>query len=345
MSAHPGKLGQGLAPDAAAGAPVSQQLREPLRDPLSFRLSVPATSANLGPGYDSLGLALEWRDEIKVTASPRAEPAAPEVSVRVHGEGAAELPTDASHLVVTAVQRILAAKGYWLPDLQVHAHNTIPHSRGLGSSAAAIATAVLTAGQLLPGGLSAEEQLQIGARIEGHPDNYVPALRGSVAISWQAAETPQPLFRTAPLSPHPELTCVLAVPSFMQSTQAARDLLPVTVAHQQAARNSSRAALLVHAITTEPALLLDATEDYLHQEYRRAAFPQSMALVDQLRAANYAAVISGAGPAVLVLTEAGRAASCVELVGTIADSAGGADTFAARSLPIARTGATVEVLQ
>lgn len=344
MSAHLGKLGQGLAPDAAAGTSAADQLREPLTGPLSFRLSVPATSANLGPGYDTLGLALEWRDEIEVTASPRADPKAPEVDVLVHGEGAAELPTDASHLVVTAVQRILAARGYWLPDLQVRAHNTIPHSRGLGSSAAAIVTAVLTAHQLLPSGLSAEEQLQIGSRIEGHPDNYAPALRGSVAVSWQSADTPEPLFRTVPLQPHSELTCVLAVPSFVQSTQAARDLLPASIPHEQAARNSSRAALLVHAITAAPALLLDATEDYLHQEYRRSAFPQSMYLVDQLRAAGYAAVISGAGPAVLVLTEASRAASCVQLLETLA-SPEGTDTFAARSLPIARTGATVEVLR
>ncbi len=344
MPAHLRKLGQGLAPDAAAGAPA-EQLREPLAASVRFRLSVPATSANLGPGYDTLGLALEWRDEIEVSAAPRRDPEKPAVHVVVDGEGADQLPTDASHLVITAVERILAAKGYWLPDLQVNAQNAIPHSRGLGSSAAAITTAVLTAHQLVPGGLSAEEQLQIGSRIEGHPDNYVPALRGSVAVSWQAADTPEPLFKTAPLTPHPEVTCVLAVPNSVQSTQAARDLLPVSVPHEQAAKNSSRAALLVHAITTEPALLLDATEDYLHQEYRRQAFPASMALVDQLRGAGYAAVISGAGPAVLVLTEASRAASCAELMGRFAAETGFDDTFSPKSLPIARTGATVEVLR
>lgn len=346
MTTHLGQLGQGLTPDAAAGA-AAEPLREPLDAPLQFSLKVPATSANLGPGYDTLGLALEWRDEIRVEASPRRNPENPQISVVVEGEGAGALPTDASHLVVTAVERILAARGYWLPDLQVTAQNTIPHSRGLGSSAAAIATAVLTAHQLIPEGLTEDEQLQIGSRIEGHPDNYVPALRGGVAVSWLAGAAPEPEFKTAALTPHPQLRCVVAVPDFEQSTQAARDVLPGSVPHDQAAKNSSRAALLVHAISSAPELLLDATEDYLHQEYRRSAFPLSMSLVDELRAAGYAAVISGAGPAVLIFTHRDNAEEVVEAVkafntGTARDTG---RTFQPRNLPIAGTGATVEELR
>lgn len=338
------RLGQGLAPDAAAGAPA-QKLREPLSAPKRFRLRVPATSANLGPGYDTLGLALEWRDDIEVTARPRLNPHEPQVGVAITGEGAGELPADASHLVISAVERILAAKGYHLPDLDVRARNTIPHSRGLGSSAAAIATAVKTADQLIPGGLSDDEQLQIGSRIEGHPDNYAPALRGGVAVSWLAADGPEPVFRTAPLKVHPLLTCVVAVPTFVQSTQAARDVLPGSVPHDQAAKNSSRSALLVHAITTDPDLLLDATEDFLHQEYRRQAFPLSMALVDALRSRGFPTVISGAGPAVIVLTDQRRAEAASGAVRTFSAERPGDDTFAPMNLPIAHTGAIVEALR
>src|SRR5699024_9546980 len=240
-----------VAPPGDAAANPAAQLRAPLSAPHRFTLRVPATSANLGPGYDTLGLALELRDEIDVTASPRQQDSEPRVDVVVVGEGAQSLPTDASHLLVTVTEEILAAKGYHLPDLQVRATNVIPHSRGLGSSAAAIAAAVTTADQLIPGGLSDDEKLQIGSRIEGHPDNYAPALRGSVAVSWSTGEPHDLVFHTAPLTPHPRISTVVAVPDFVQSTQAARDVLPARIGHQQAARNSSRAALLVHALTTD----------------------------------------------------------------------------------------------
>lgn len=350
------KLGQGLAPeqaiaegpDATPGSPSRQvRLSEPLSAPVTFQLSVPATSANLGPGYDTMGLALGLYDEITVQASPRAGAEA-SIEISVEGEGSATLPRDASHLVVTLVEKILAAKGYSLPDLQVRAQNNIPHSRGLGSSASAVASAVMTADALLPQGLTDDEKLQIGSRIEGHPDNYVPALRGGVAISWQQQperETPaRPgAFRTARLSPHAQLRTVVAVPNFEQSTQVARDLLPADVPHAAAARNSARAALLVHALTTAPELLLEATEDSLHQEQRRPAFPGSMALVDSLRAAGFAAVISGAGPSVLVLAagdeQAERAAEHIVARGG-PDARG--HVFTPWILPIAGTGATVE---
>ncbi|WP_022872791.1 homoserine kinase [Nesterenkonia alba] len=341
-----GRLGQGLAPDAAAGAPAAH-LNEPLVAPRYFTLTVPATSANLGPGYDTAGLALDLRDTIEVQASPRRDPDRAEVAVTVTGEGSSDLPADASHLVISVVERILAAKGFALPDMHVTAHNVIPHSRGLGSSAAAIATAVVTADQLLPDGLSADEQLQIGSRIEGHPDNYVPALRGGVSIAWHAGEDSNgaSVFRAAALRHHPELRCVVAVPDFVQSTQTARDLLPVQIPHGTAAKNSSRAALLTHALTEAPELLLDATEDFLHQEYRRQAFPASMALLDSLRQAGYAAVISGAGPAVLVLTTRAEATAVAEHIRSWDAEQTTPKTFTARNLPIARSGATVETHQ
>jgi len=364
------KLGQGLEPEQALVSPGSSNsvepkaedsLLEPLTGPLHFHLRVPATSANLGPGYDTMGLALGLYDEITVVAAPRQGVEAT-IEITVEGEGSATLPRDASHLVVKLVEKILASKGYSLPDLEVRAQNNIPHSRGLGSSASAVASAVMTADALLPEGLSEEEKLQIGSRIEGHPDNYVPALRGGVAISWQRAPSAGSSatedasstiskdipgeFRTARLTPHAELRTVVAIPNFEQSTQVARDLLPEQVGHAVAARNSARAALLVHALTSAPELLMEATEDSLHQEQRRPAFPGSMALVDELRSAGLAAVISGAGPSVLVLADgdaqARAAAARISALGG-PDSQG--HVFAASILPIAETGATVEIHQ
>nr|WP_281366361.1 homoserine kinase [Nesterenkonia xinjiangensis] len=300
-------------------------------------MRVPATSANLGPGYDCMGMALQLYDVIDVVASPCQDPAQPRISVTVEGEGASTLPRDVSHLVVSLVGQILARKGYRLPDLQVSARNQIPHSRGLGSSAAAVASAVVVADALLPVGLSEEEKLQIGARVEGHPDNYVPALRGGVALSWQEGE----LFRTTPLIPHERLRPVLAVPDFEQSTAEARGVLPETVPHAVAAANSARTGLLVHALTTAPELLLAATEDRLHQEQRRAAFAPSMALVDSLRAAGHAAMISGAGPSVLVLAD-GESSAREAQAHIDAHEGIASDTWRPAILPISRTGATVE---
>lgn len=328
--------------------PLRDSLREPLAGPLRFRLRVPATSANLGPGYDSMGLAMGLHDVVDVIASPRVYPEHARIAVRVEGQGAGSLPEDSSHLVISLMEEILSSKGYGLPDLQVAAYNSIPHSRGLGSSAAAVATAVVTASQLLPEGLSAEEQLQIGARIEGHPDNYVPALRGGLALSWQSGEPEQPQFHTVALSPHSELRLVLAVPEVEQSTHVARTLLPCSIPHAEAARNSARAGLLVHALTAQPALLLEATEDRLHQEYRRSAFPSSMGLVDALRTAGHAAVISGAGPSVLVLANGHAAAEAAQklIASRCADPDESAEAhgavFAPRILPLSPSGATVE---
>ncbi|GAA3067397.1 MULTISPECIES: homoserine kinase [Actinomycetes] len=339
-------LGQGIgAEEALTGESRSAQhpgspaapLTAPLTAPRSFRLRVPATSANLGPGYDCMGLALDLHDIIDVVATPRRDGDRPQVTVSVEGEGAATLPRDATHLVVSLIERIMARHGVGMPDLEVRAHNHIPHSRGLGSSAAAVASAVIIADELLPDGLTDEEKLQIGSRVEGHPDNYVPALRGGVALSWQEGDR----FHTVPLIPHEELRTVLAVPDVEQSTAEARGVLPEVVLHADAAANSARTGLLVHALTSAPELLLAATCDRLHQEQRRAAFAPSMALVDSLREAGHAAVISGAGPSVLVLAAGDSAARAAW--SHIADHAARTDDmWTPAILPISRAGATVE---
>ncbi|MDR8019508.1 homoserine kinase [Nesterenkonia aerolata] len=324
-------------PSPAASQSSDEALAEVLAEPVSFRVTVPATSANLGPGYDCMGVALELFDVVDVSARPRAAAGRAQVKVEVHGEAADSLPRDETHLIVALVGRILREHGHRLPDLTLQAHNRIPHSRGLGSSAAAVACAVAIASHLIPGGLSSDEQLQIGSRIEGHPDNYVPALRGGAAVSWQQGDR----FDTAPLMLDEQIRAVVSVPDFQQSTAAARGSLPKTVAHHVAAANSARAALLVHALTADPARLFDATEDRLHQEQRRAQFPASMALVDALRAAGHAAVISGAGPTVLVLAAGDEAADIaadqMRRCGGLAE-----ERWMAMRLPISTAGVTVD---
>ncbi|WP_261624899.1 homoserine kinase [Nesterenkonia marinintestina] len=319
--------------DAAA----ESELPDPVAGPTAFRVSVPATSANLGPGYDCMGLALELRDVVDVEARPRSDARQASVSVDVVGESAEDLPTDATHLIVVLIARILRSRGFRLPDLSLRATNSIPHGRGLGSSAAAAACAVTAAAELLPDGLSPDEQLQIGARFEGHPDNYVPALRGGAAVSWEQDGH----FDGAPLRLDPGVRAVAAIPDFRQSTAAARVSLPDTVPHAEAAANSARAALLVHALTAEPSRLCDATADLLHQEQRRPHFPSSMALVDRLRGEGHAAVISGAGPTVLVLADGDDAA---ESALTALEGFGGlaGQHWRRLRLPISTSGATVE---
>jgi len=256
---------------------------------------VPATSANLGPGYDCLGLALGLHDEVSIW--PLTEPVS---NVTVEGEGAAGLPGDGSHLVVRAMRTTFDRLGDGPAGLSLRCLNRIPHGRGLGSSAGAIVAGVVAARSLVPGGLERLDDaaaLELAGGMEGHPDNVAPCLLGGATVAWTAGG----LSRAVRLVVHPRVVPVVAVPDRHLSTEAARALLPDLVAHRDAAANAARTALLVEALTRRPDLLLAATEDRLHQEYRRAAMPESLDLVDRLRARGLAAVVSGAGPSVLVL--------------------------------------------
>lgn len=276
--------------------------------PVSVR--VPATSANLGPGFDALGLALGLADEVT------AESAGSGLEIDVEGEGAREVPRDERHLVVRAMATAYEALGRPMPGLRLHCTNRIPHGRGLGSSAAAVVAGLLLARALEGAEARLDEQtlLSLGTGLEGHPDNVAPCLRGGFTIAWTDDEP-----RAIRLDPHPSLAAVAFVPPDPVATAYARQLLPASVPHADAARNAGRAALLVAALTREPGLLMPATEDALHQPYRRPAMRGSAELVDRLRADGIPAVISGAGPTVLALT-----------------SADGADDVAAH--PAARTG-------
>lgn len=255
-------------------------------------VAVPATSANLGPGFDSLGLALGLED--RVTAQVVGDT----VRVEVVGEGAGEVPADASHLIIATMWRTFTELGGPVPaGVTLTCHNRIPHARGLGSSSAAIVAGILLARAVAGQPRDDAWALRLAARIEGHPDNVAPCLLGGFTIAW----TESGGARAVRLVPHPDLRPTVYIPTTRGLTAQARAVLPAQVPHGDAAFNAARAALLVHALTRAPELLLVATEDRLHQPYRASGMPETAALVARLREAGVPAFVSGAGPTVLAL--------------------------------------------
>ena len=257
-------------------------------------VKVPATSANLGPGFDSMGLALAFYDELEVEAVDSND-----VQVVVVGEGEGEVPTNEDNLVVKAIAYTFEQLRMPLPGLRLTAHNFIPHGRGMGSSGAAVVAGIMAAKGLLEGiaEISSTKLLELATELEGHPDNVAPALFGGFNIAWTGETGP----KTKKLYVHRGVSPLLLVPKNKMSTELARSLQPDSVPHDDAVFNLSRSALLVAALTQSPELLLDATEDRLHQNYRAAAMPETDELITLLRKSGYAAVVSGAGPSVLVL--------------------------------------------
>nr|WP_166870475.1 homoserine kinase [Salinibacterium sp. ZJ450] len=257
-------------------------------------VKVPATSANLGPGFDTLGMALALYDDLEVTVRER-----PGATVEVRGYGAGEVPTDESNLVVRAMSHTFAAYGIEMPGLDLVANNVIPHGRGLGSSGAAIVSGIMAAKGLLAGivEIDSEALLTLATELEGHPDNVAPGLFGGLTIAWTTPEGP----RHKRLSVHRGVSALVCVPEHTMSTAAARSLQPASVPHEDAVFNVSRSALLIAALVQSPELLLAATEDKLHQSYRASAMPETNALITTLRDAGLAAAVSGAGPSILVL--------------------------------------------
>lgn len=268
-----------------------------------MRVRVPATSANLGPGFDALGLAVTLYDDVDL------EMAGSGLSIEVTGEGEETARRGERHLIAQTFRSAYALIGRSagdsseqdaVPGLRIRCVNRIPHARGLGSSSAATVAGILAARALHPSGhrFTDDDVLALATRIEGHPDNVAPCLAGGLTIAWQTAAGP----RLTRLDVSPDVRPLALVPDWRLATERARGLLPEAVPHADAAANAGRAALLVAALTGRPELLLDATEDRLHQSYRRPAMPESVALVERLRVKGVAAVISGAGPTVLALT-------------------------------------------
>lgn len=263
----------------------------------SVHVRVPATSANLGPGFDTLGLALAIYDEVWIESAPAGV-----LEIEVEGVGADDVPRDASHLVVRAVAAALERFGFAVPGLRLRARNAIPHGRGLGSSGAAIVAGVVAAAGLVEPERSStpDELLAAATELEGHPDNVAPCLFGGLTIAW-VDERASP--RSKQLLVHRGVSPVVLIPEATMSTKLARSLQPESVPHADAIFNVSRSALLIAALVQYPELLLEATEDRLHQNYRASAMPQTTELIRRLRAEGLPAVVSGAGPSVLVLCD------------------------------------------
>lgn len=264
----------------------------------SVTVRVPASSANLGPGFDSLGLALGIYDEVTATVTDS------DLVIDIEGEGSDSVRRDEGHLVVQSMHVLWKRLGVAPPPgLRLHARNEIPHARGVGSSAAAIVAGVAAALALTGVSLSDPGALalvnDVAGDLEGHPDNASASVYGGATVSWRASGREG--WETASIPLHDRVFPVIFIPEATLSTQKARAALAPTVPLADAASGAGRTALLTLALTQRPDLLLAATRDWLHQEARRPAYPESMALVDTLRADGHAAVISGAGPTVLVL--------------------------------------------
>lgn len=257
----------------------------------------PATSANLGPGYDAFGLALALYDEVtcEVTASG--------LEIEVTGEAAHEVPRDESHLIVSSIRAAFDEMGVAQPGLRLACRNGVPHGRGLGSSSAAVVSGLTIAAALVPDcDWDKAATLRLANRLEGHPDNVAACIFGGFTVAWASGHGG---VGAARLDIHPDIRARAFIPAGPLSTHIARALLPETVPHRDAAFNAGRAGLMVAAMTQDPSLLFAATEDRLHQGYRQPAMPSTLALVERLRSIALPAFVSGAGPAVLALAGSG----------------------------------------
>lgn len=309
------------------------------------RVRVPATSANLGPGFDSLGLALYLHDVVEAWITDSG------LSIEVAGEGTDTADTGEAHLVVKAMRQTFEIlDGRQPPGLALRCANRIPHARGLGSSAAAIVSGVLAARALAEGGqqrLPDEAALRLAAGLEGHPDNVAACLLGGLTVAWTGADGP----RAVRLSPLRAIVPAVIVAPEPLSTRTARGVLPDRVPHADAATNAGRSALLIAALTSEvasdPGTLLDATEDRLHQPYRAGVMPETAHLIQRLRDAGVPAVVSGAGPSVLAFlvrpeaADAPSSASLDVLDSTVRDVGTGWDISA---LDVDRRGASIQLV-
>lgn len=258
----------------------------------TLRVTVPATSANLGPGFDSLGMALAFYDEYELETIDSG------LEIHISGEGAKSAAKDEGNLIYRSIKLVFESVGEKIPGIRLSCKNSIPHGRGMGSSGAAVAGGVmLAAGLLSDRNFSEQQLLEFATKMEGHPDNVAPALFGGLTIAWVDEAGPH----HKKLTVHRGISPLVLVAPNEMSTKLARSLQPESVPHTDAVFNVSRSALLVAALTQSPELMLAATEDRLHQNYRASAMPETSRLISELREKGHPAVVSGAGPSVLVL--------------------------------------------
>ena len=297
-----------------------------------MQVQVPATSANLGPGFDSFGLAFGMYDRYVAQILDEGG-----LDIDVTGEGSDEVPRTDKNLLVKAINRGFDYLGGRPKGLAVRALNVIPHGRGLGSSASAIVGGLVLARSLVLTGsdkMSDEALLNLASEMEGHPDNVAAALFGGATIAWQDLVKGKAVAHAVHLPVDPRIKVMAFIPASPLATSKARKMLPESISFADAQRNTTNASLMTQALTIRPDLLFTATEDFLHQSYRQEAMPSSFALMTKLRAAGIAACISGAGPTVLALHTEGDDET------TQLARAGGAK-FEGKSLEIASRGATL----
>ena len=264
-----------------------------------MQVQVPASSANLGPGFDAFGLALSMHDRYVAQVLDDSI-----LDIDVTGEGADEVPRNEKNLLVKAMYKGFDFLGGRPKGLAIRALNVNPHGRGLGSSASAIVGGLVLARALVLNGedhMSDIQLLSLATDMEGHPDNVSASLFGGATISWFEVEKHKSSAHCIHLNVDPRIQAIAYIPSKALATSKARKMLPETIPFTDAVRNTTNAAVMSHALTTRPDLLFVATEDFLHQSYRAEAMPESYALVQKLRGAGVAAFISGAGPTVLAL--------------------------------------------
>lgn len=264
----------------------------------SVAVKVPGSSANLGPGFDTLGLALSIYDHVEVEVIDSG------LIVEVTGEGESEVPLDERHLVVRALRSGLKEADVTVRGLRVSCNNSIPQSRGLGSSAAAAVSGVVAANALAGGVLSEETVIQLASAFEGHPDNAAASVMGQAVVSW--TNTPvdgtAPQFHAAKIDVHKGIRATALIPESHASTEAVRRVLPNEISHLDARFNVSRTAVMTVALRDNPELLWEGTRDRMHQPYRAEVLPITTEWVNRLRNQGYPAFLSGAGPTVLVLS-------------------------------------------
>jgi homoserine kinase len=289
----------------------------------------------LGSGFDCAGLALDLYDD--VVAQVVDEPG---FSVDIHGEGQDSVPRDHKNLVAQAMARTFDVLGVNPTGVTLVCANRIPHGKGLGSSAAATCAGVVLACELVPGAsskLTTDDLVSLGTELEGHPDNVAACLGGGLTLSWQNqnGDDQATTVKSRSWPVLTEIKPVLCLPATGNSTKKARSVLPESVPLKDAVSQAARSALLLAAFTQDASLLFSATEDFLHQRYRRELMPNSFEALTRLRAAGVAAAFSGAGPSLICLVGANEAQKVGDLAGS------GFETLA---LGVDMAGARVEPL-
>jgi homoserine kinase len=262
---------------------------------MKLRIRVPATTANLGPGFDCLGLALDWWNTIEIETIERG------LKVEVDCPPGVDIPRNRNNLVVYGMDAVYRLAGQKRPPLRVYITTHIPIATGLGSSSAAIVGGMIAANTLLGNLYSRDELVTLATRIEGHPDNVAPALLGGLMVA--AMEGKQVTVARFPVPR--ELRCVLFIPNTILLTKKARGILPKRIPRADAIYNASRVALWIAALRERRwEWLAAATQDRLHQPYRAKLVPGMYALFDAAKDAGArGAALSGAGPSIIAFTD------------------------------------------